>query len=397
MQNSDIPLKPLSSKPMKLSAIRPNPTNPRLIKEERFKALVRSLEHLPDFSAVNALKLDENNQIVGGNMRYKAMKHLGWKWATVQVYDREYHAQTISFLELGKSYEDVIREMIIKDNRSFGEDDFDILANDWDAEELNEWGLDVWTGEPEETEGLTDPDDVPEVPEEAKTKLGDLYILGEHRLLCGDSTSKEAVEILMDGEKADMVFTDPPYGISYSSSKYDGNTKGLTNKRNKAKMIIGDGEDFDPSFIVSTFRSAKEIFIWGFQYYPQKLGRGGIIVWNKKRETETSNPHGDFELCWSRNERNKMCWLRWGGFNNKEKNEERLHTTQKPVDLALWFFDNWGKDMTIVADVFLGSGSTLIAAEKTNRKCYGMELDPKYCDVIVKRWEDFTGKKASKQ
>jgi len=132
---------------MKLSAIRPNPTNPRLIKEERFKALVRSLEHLPDFSAVNALKLDENNQIVGGNMRFKAMKHLGWKWATVQVYDREYHAQTISFLELGKSYEDVIREMIIKDNRSFGEDDFDVLANEWDATELNEWGLDVWNPE----------------------------------------------------------------------------------------------------------------------------------------------------------------------------------------------------------------------------------------------------------
>ena len=152
MQNSDIPLKPLSSKPMKLSAIRPNPTNPRLIKEERFKALVRSLEHLPDFSAVNALKLDENNKIVGGNMRYKAMKHLGWKWATVQVYDREYNAQTISFLELGKSYEDVIREMIIKDNRSFGEDDFDILANDWDATELNTWGCKVWNPEEEKEE-----------------------------------------------------------------------------------------------------------------------------------------------------------------------------------------------------------------------------------------------------
>ena len=367
---------------MKLSTLKANPTNPRIIKDEKFQKLVKSIEEFPEMLEARPIVVNPEMVVIGGNMRFKACKAAGLKEAPVYM------------ATWGETKD---REFIIKDNVSSGENDFDILANEWDAEELNEWGLDVWTGEPEETEGLTDPDDVPEVPEEAKTKLGDLYILGEHRLLCGDSTKAEDVEKLMNGDKADMVFTDPPYGISYSSSKYDGNTKGLTNKRNKAKMIIGDGEDFDPSFIVSTFRSAKEIFIWGFQYYPQKLGRGGIIVWNKKRETETSNPHGDFELCWSRNERNKMCWLRWGGFNNKEKNEERLHTTQKPVDLALWFFDNWGKDMTIVADVFLGSGSTLIAAEKTNRKCYGMELDPKYCDVIVKRWEDFTGKKASKQ
>tara|TARA_B100000497_G_scaffold103483_1_gene118572 strand:+ start:119 stop:610 length:492 start_codon:yes stop_codon:yes gene_type:complete len=147
--NFDIPLKPLLSKPMKLSEITPNAKNPRLIKEERFKKLVRSLENLPDFTAIRAIILDEDKKIIGGNMRFRAMQHLKWKWAIVQVYDREYHAETEAALELGKSYEDVCREMVIRDNVSFGQDDFDILANEWDAAELDEWGLDVWQPEEE--------------------------------------------------------------------------------------------------------------------------------------------------------------------------------------------------------------------------------------------------------
>ena len=194
---------------MKLSEITPNAKNPRLIKEERFKKLVRSLENLPDFTAIRAIILDEDKKIIGGNMRFRAMQHLKWKWAIVQVYDREYHAETEAALELGKSYEDVCREMVIRDNVSFGQDDFDILANEYDPLELDDWGLDVWQPEEEEKEGLTDPDEVPEAPEEPKTKLGDLYILGDHRLLCGDSTKAEDVEKLMNGEKGDLVFTDP--------------------------------------------------------------------------------------------------------------------------------------------------------------------------------------------
>ena len=137
---------------MKLSEITPNAKNPRLIKEERFKKLVTSLENLPDFTAIRSIILDEDKKIIGGNMRYRAMKHLGWKTGIVQVYDREYHAQTIAALELGKSYEDVCREMVIRDNVSFGEDDFDILANEYDPLELDEWGLDVWQPEEEAEE-----------------------------------------------------------------------------------------------------------------------------------------------------------------------------------------------------------------------------------------------------
>ena len=137
---------------MKLSEITANPRNPRQIKEARFWKLVNSLESLPDMTAVRSIIIDENRNIIGGNMRYRAMRHLGWTYGTVQVYDREYHAQTETFLKLGKSYEDTCREMIIKDNVAFGEDDMDILANDWDATELNEWGLKVWDPQEEEKE-----------------------------------------------------------------------------------------------------------------------------------------------------------------------------------------------------------------------------------------------------
>jgi DNA modification methylase len=330
--------------------------------------------------------------VVDGHLRLKAAKKLGLTEVPVILADDMSEAQIKAFrLSVNK-----VAELADWDN--------DLLALEFD--ELREMGFDLTlTGfEPDEigalfpeqgTEGLTDEDAVPEVPEQPVTVEGDVWLLGRHRLMCGDSTSIDAVERLMDGRKADMVFTDPPYGIAYSSSKFDGNKAGVTNKRNKAEMIIGDGDNFDPSFLVQMFKGAKEMFVWGYQYYPDKLGRGGIIVWNKKRETEAANPHGDFELCWSRRERNKMCWLQWGGFKNKEKGEDRLHTTQKPVALALWFFENWGNGLVCVVDLFGGSGSTLIACEKTARDCRMMELDPKYCDVIIKRWQDFTGQQAT--
>jgi DNA modification methylase len=342
--------------------------------------------------------IDEDNRILAGNGTVDAAKRAGISKVRVIETDGD---EIIAVKRTGLT-EDQKIGLALADNRTSDLSEWDKemlhqLSEEHDitpwfeAEDLAEIMSEVEVIPPE---GLTDADDVPEPPADPITKPGDLWILGNHRLLCGDSTDIHAVERLMDGQKADMVFTDPPYGIAYSSSKFDGNTKGLTNKRNKAKMIMGDEEDYNPSFIPPLFKSAKEIFIWGFQYYPHRLGRGGIIVWNKKREEEEGCPHGDFELCWSRNERNKMCWLRWGGFNNKEKGEARLHTTQKPVALAEWFFENWGKSLSLVVDLYGGSGTTLIACEKTSRYCRMMELDPAYCDVIVKRWEDFTGKKA---
>jgi len=344
-----------------------------------------------EFGFLNPIITDGQSGIVAGHGRVMAAQKLGLD--TLPTIDAAHltEAQRRAYVladnrtALDAGWDNDLLKIELQDLEAEG---FDLSLTGFDIGEIAALTLDA-------TEGLTDPDAVPDAPAVPVTVLGDVWLLGRHRLMCGDSTSIDAVERLMDGQKADMVFTDPPYGIAYSSDKFDGNKAGVTNKRNKAEMITGDENAFDPSFLVQMFKGAKEMFIWGFQYYPEKLGRGGLIVWNKKRESQSANPHGDFELCWSRRERNKMCWLEWGGFKNKEKGEDRLHTTQKPVALALWFFENWGSGLTCVIDVFGGSGSTLIACEKTARDCRMMELDPKYCDVIIQRWQNFTGQTAT--
>lgn len=296
---------------------------------------------------------------------------------------------------------DIQARRAILDNTHFENWDSDSLSSwDFDVSDLEEMAVPGWVYGAEESEGgfgdnslnseaKEDDFEVPEV-ETVKTDivLGDLFEIGPHRLLCGDSTKAEDVEKLMGGMKADMVFTDPPYGIDYDDSRWDAIQKKHTggNSRKFGK-IEGDSNPFDPSFLLSEFSYCKEIFIWGMQYYPQHLGRGGCIVWNRKTEEQKDVPYVDFELCWSKQERNKMAWITWGGFKNKEKGGERVHPTQKPVALPAWFFERWGSDNSLVADLFLGSGTTMVAAHQLNRKCYGMELSEKYCQVIVDRMQ----------
>ena len=181
----------------------------------------------------------------------------------------------------------------------------------------------------------------------------------------------------MDGEKADAIFTDPPYGMNAVSKS------GVLSKRYKTDILGDDNQDV----AIDSFKvwNAKDEFWFGANYYPQCLPTSGCwIVWDKNNG---GSDQADAELCWT----NQKGVVRI--FKQASEKTNRVHPTQKPVSLPEWCFNRWelGK---IIADPFLGSGSTLIAAEKTKRKCYGMELDPKYCDVIVKRWEDFTGKKA---
>lgn len=366
----------------------PYAMNSRIHSEDQVAQIAASIK---EFGFTNPILIDDAAGIIAGHGRVMAAKKLKLPEVPTITLEGLTEAQKKAYviadnkLALNAGWD---TEALTAELRRLQELEFDLDLIGFDSDELAQ------LLEPKQVEGLTDEDDVPDVPETPKTVEGDIWVLGNHRLMCGDSTSIDAVDKLMDGARADMVFTDPPYGIAYSSDKFDGNRSGVTNKRNKAEMIIGDEQSFDPSFLLEMFGKVKEVFVWGYQYYPDKLGRGGIIVWNKKVESEAKNPHGDFELCWSSKERNKMCWLQWGGFKNKEKGETRLHTTQKPVALALWFFENWGKKSKRVVDVFGGSGSTLIACEKTNRDCYMMELDPKYCDVIINRWQDYTGKKA---
>ena len=358
---------------MLISQIKPNPENPRIIKDHKFKQLVESIKSFPQMLELRPIVIDENNVVLGGNMRLKACIEAGLTDVPV--------VQAKDLTDLQK------KEFIVKDNVGYGEWDWDDLANNWDEQLLTEWGLDIPNFEPQVLEAEEDNFAVPDGGVETDIVLGDLFEIGEHRLLCGDSTDSDQVAKLMNGQKADMVFTDPPYGIGYDNTdRWAGIDKQTQNsKRNKGEMILNDDKDFDPSFILAEFSYCKEIFIWGMQYYPDKLGRGGCIVWNRKTESQKDVPHADFELCWSKQERNKMAWITWGGFKSKEKGEDRLHTTQKPIELASWFLNNWGKENDLIIDIFSGSGFTMVASHQLNRKCYGMELDPKYCQVIVDR------------
>jgi len=260
--------------------------------------------------------------------------------------------------------------------------------------------------EPEVIEGLTDEDAVPDVPVEPKTKLGDIYILGNHRLMCGDSTSIDAVDKLMNGKKADVVFTDPPYGMFLNADYSDMNSKFKGSKGgNKYDQVIGDNDDFSPELIDTVFACfdyCKEIFLWGADYYAEHLpnkNNGSWVVWDKRGDESADKMYGStFELCWSKaRHKRMMARVKWAGIfgMEKEHDKKRVHPTQKPVELVAWFFDYFSlKDKKNVVDLYGGSGSTLIASEKVGKNAFLMELDPKYCDVIVKRWEDFTGKKA---
>jgi DNA modification methylase len=357
---------------------------------------------IKEFGWTNPILLDGKNGIIAGHGRVMAAHKLG-----------ETEVPTI---ELSHMDENQKRAYIIADNKL-------ALNAGWDNEmlalevaDLKDAGYDLGlTGfsldelealNPEVIEGLTDEDAVPEIPDEPKTKIGDIYQLGNHRLMCGDSTSIDAVEKLMDGQKADMVFTDPPYGMFLNADYSNMDSKFKSSKGgNKYDKVIGDNQDFSPELINTVFANfsyCKEIFMWGADYYAEHLqdkNAGSWVVWDKRGDESADKMYGStFELCWSKfRHKRMMARIKWAGIfgMEKEHDKKRCHPTQKPVELVMWFFDYFSmKDKIVVVDLFGGSGSTLIASEKALKHCRMMELDPKYCDVIVKRWEDFTGKQA---
>lgn len=271
------------------------------------------------------------------------------------------------------------------------------LGPDFDIDLL---GIENFVLEPaEKFEAQADEDEVPEQVD-TRCKLGDVWTLGRHRLMCGDSTSIDAIEKLMAGAIADMVFTDPPYGMKLDA---DYSSMGGTGK--KHKNIVGDHDDFTPQLINTVFASApeaKEVFMWGADYYAEHLQNrndGSWFVWDKRsNENEIGKMDGQFgssfELCWSKN-RHKREMIRFSRPTSFWRGDERsVHPTQKPIGVIEWFFERYKGSS--VLDLFGGSGSTLIACEKTNRKCFMMELDPHYCDVILARWEKYTGKTAER-
>ena len=220
--------------------------------------------------------------------------------------------------------------------------------------------------------------------------------------MCGDSTNADDVGKLMNGEKADMVFTDPPYGMNLDTdySKMEGNGR-------KGKMyskVIGDNEDFKDDLIKTVFDNfnyCNEIFLWGVDYYFDLIPNfkeGNLIVWNKTLQTNgNADYNSEFELLWTKNQHKKEVihfnWFRYFGLSAQDM-KTREHPTQKPLQVITPFVEKYSKENDLIVDIYGGSGSTLIACEQLNRKCYMMELNTHYVDVIIERWENFTGQKA---
>lgn len=375
--------------------------NPRTIKDKRFHALCKSMTDDPSFLELRPVLATKDGRIYAGNMRYRAAKHLGWKDIPAIITDIP---------------EKLARERAIKDNNEYGEWNNDELATLLD--EMEKEGTDLsLLGLDDSIQKIIDQlnekeiveDEVPAVKKDPNTKLGDLWQLGEHRLLCGDATKSEDVERLMDGQKADMVYCDPPYGMFL-----DADFSGMVNDLNFAKdkgfkggrkydNVIGDHSDFNPEFINSIFAflPCKEVFLWGANYYSELLpsrNDGSWIVWDKRLEESADKMYGScFELCWSKaKHKQDIARVKWAGVfgTEKEFDHKRHHPTQKPVGLSCWFIERYSEAGNCISDLFGGSGSTLIACEQLKRKCYMMELDPQYVRVIIDRWEKLTGQKA---
>jgi len=373
-----------------VSTLIPYARNSRTHSDEQIAQIAASIK---EFGWTNPILIDGDNGIIAGHGRLSAARKLGH--------------EEVPVIELKDLTETQRKAYIIADNRL-------ALNAGWDNEmltiELNElladnFALDILGFDPKElaallepdvVEGLTDEDAVPDVPDEPITKVGDIYQLGNHRLMCGDSTSVDAVERLVDNAKIDLCYTDPPYGIN---EKGDRSKRGGLTQGNKLQDFKDDTIDYAVEayqIVEGVLQIPRQVW-WGANYYCHALPQSNNwFVWDKRVEEKQKDTQSDCELAWVKSKWSSVRIFRhlWKGLiKGSEHGQKRVHPTQKPVALAEWSFDYF-KEVKSVLDLFGGSGSTLMACEKTNRTCYIMEFEPHYCDVIVKRWEDFTGKKA---
>lgn len=369
----------------KLSELTKLENNPRTITKEDFEILKKSISDNKDYFEARPLILSNRTGqlvIIGGNQRYEASKALGLDEVPTYL--------------LENLTEEKEREIIIRDNVNNGEMDWDKLANEWEQEKLEEWGVKLpkdW-GQEEAVE-----DEAPEVSTEpAISKLGEIYQLGRHRVMCGDSTKIEDVEKLMDGKKADMVFTDPPYGIEIVGGNGKVGAGNLAKNKVYSKVIGDDTTNTAKDCYNTCIALGMDKFIiWGGNYFTDFLPFStSWIIWDKRGDM-TSNNFADGEMAWTNiKSRVRIYKQIWNGMIREGEHENRVHPTQKPIKVLSEILKDFSNDNETIVDLFLGSGSTLIACEQTNRICYGCEIDNKYIDVIIKRWMKFTGQLAYK-
>lgn len=360
-----------------IKLIIPHPNNPRLIKDDKFKKLVKSIKEFPEMLELRPIVVDDNMVVLGGNMRLRACKEAGLT-----------HVPVIRASALTAEQQ---KRFIITDNVGFGEWDWDILANEWDQDELIDWGLDLPVMDIIDA-GTADEDDydAPEGGLETDIVLGDLFEIGPHRLLCGDSTDSDSIAKLMDGKIANLVYTDPPYGVSYQSN--------MRTKSEKFEVLKNDNVFITDWINNLPLFSVGFVFVWTswkvlkeWIEFCESIGDlSNIIIWNKggggigdlKKTFLT-----DFEVALVYHRGAEIKGKRLGSVWSvgKDGANKYLHPTQKPVELAGLAIENITLENEIVLDLFLGSGSTMVASHQLKRKCYGTELDPKYCQVIIDR------------
>ena len=376
----------METKTVKIASLLADPANARKHDKKNLDAIKASLKQFGQRKNI----VVRDGIIIAGNGTVEAAKQLGWEDITIAVADDMSATEAKAFAladnrtaELAVWDDDVLGEQL----QALYEDGYAIadIGFDWEDNKAEGGG------------GNIDDDEVPEVEDNVfGVKRGDIWQLGDHRMMCGDSTSKEDVDRLMNGEKADMVFTDPPYGISYDNKNLRGNLKG----QNNFKMIENDDVILDMSVL---FGLDCVKYVWGANNFTHILPKKGIWhCWDKRSDSVDDDKNVDLcigsqvEIVWVNKDKGyqRLFRVKHAGYINADGGK-RVHPTQKPTKLVELCFEHEKAGNNIV-DLFLGSGSTLIACEKTNRKCFGMEIDPHYCSVIIKRWQEYTGKKACK-
>ena len=387
-----------------ISTIKPYENNPRKLSEQAIQKVAMSLK---EYGFRQPIVVDKNMVIVAGHTRYRASKKLGLKQVPISVIDN--------------LSEEQINAYRIADNRTAEESEWDneLLKMEIKELEAKDFKLDLlgFNDEQlnnilfEEKQGLTDEDEVPEAPEEPISKLGDIWKLGKHKLICGDSTAEETFKNLFNDNKADLIFTDPPYNVDYSG-------RGENDLGKIKNDNMGENDFID--FLCKNFNLMSDylkplgcVYIChpdshskpkiAFEInFDKFFKKSSTIIWDKGNAgmgwQDYRSQHEPILYGWKEGQgkhsfygdrKNTSIWS-----VKRDNVSGYKHPTQKPVALSQKAVLNNSKEDDIIFDSFLGSGSTLIACEKTNRKCYGIELDPKYCDIIIKRWENFTGKKA---
>jgi len=383
----------------------PYANNSRTHSDEQVVQVAASIK---EFGFTNPVLVDKDNMIIAGHGRMKAAMRLGLtevpciRLDHLNDFQKKAYIIADNKLALNAGWDD---ELLRLELGQLNEDGFDLLLTGFDDDELSKLLI------PEQIDGLTDEDDVPEVPEDPVTVEGDVWVLGNHRLMCGDATSSDAVDNLLQNRIANMCFTDPPYLMDFTGGIHADGSKSFNARHGKIKndkMTKKEGEDFLDAInsIIKTFVDGAfyiTFYRLGIDNYYASMNRTGIncrslIIWDKGNHTLSNSDY------MSMYEPIFYGWINnhkfYGGKNGmdiwkiKRTAKNDLHPTMKPVELVEKALLDGSQVNGIALDLFGGSGTTMIACEKNNRDCRMMELDPKYCDVIIKRWQDFTGKEA---